>query len=481
MRPSCHVIRRFNSTLRQYVQRRNLLTLAIETSCDDTSVAVLERKENNSATLHFHEKVTSDNRQYGGVHPIAAHESHQMNLGRLVKKALQRLPLKRLPYGKFTYMSDALLVAADNGTRLRKKPDFVTVTRGPGMRASLMTGLDTAKGLAVAWQVPLLGVNHMQAHALTPRLVSALTAFKRTKPLEDDPAFPFLTLLVSGGHTMLVRSRSLCDHEVLANTTDIPIGDVIDKCARDILPVSTLATAPDVMYGQLLETFVFPEENPTYEYTPPKSFNSPKEDYEWTINPPYMNPGPEGSITHAKSFTYSGIGSIVKRIMEKLPEMGEAERRRLAKATMEVSFEHLASRVLFALERPDMKNIKTLVVSGGVASNQYLKHIFRTILDRNGHEKVKLLFPPPKFCTDNAAMIAWTGIEMFEAGWRTKLDAMVVRRWSIDPRAEDGGILGIDGWENLRRDLPPKSAAEKYLETKAKLLGQGTEVALSSN
>jgi N6-L-threonylcarbamoyladenine synthase len=404
-----------------------------------------------------------------------------MNLGRLVKKALQRLPLKRLPYGKFTYMSDALLVHGDNGTHLRRKPDFVTVTRGPGMRASLMTGFDTAKGLAVAWQVPLLGVNHMQAHALTPRLVSALAAFKRTKPLEDDPAFPFLTLLVSGGHTMLVHSRSLCDHEILANTTDIPIGDVIDKCARDIIPVSTLATAPDVMYGRLLETFVFPEENPIYEYMSPKSFNSPKEDHEWTINPPYMNPGPEGSITHAKSFTYSGIGSIVKRIMEKLPEMREAERRRLAKATMEVAFEHLASRVLFALERPDLKNIKTLVVSGGVASNQYLKHIFKTILDRNGHEKMELLFPPPKFCTDNAAMIAWTGIEMFAAGWRTKLDAMVVRRWSIDPRAEDGGILGIDGWENLGRDLSPKSAAEKYLETKAKLLGQGTELALSSN
>jgi len=471
MRPSCCLIRRSNSTLRHLGQRRNLLTLAIETSCDDTSVAVLERKANNFAALHFHAKITSDNRQYGGVHPIAAHESHQMNLGRLVKKALQCLPLKRLPYGKFTYMSDALLVDGSNGTHLRKKPDFVTVTRGPGMRASLMTGLDTAKGLAVAWQVPLLGVNHMQAHALTPRLVSALAAtFERIKPFEDDPAFPFLTLLVSGGHTMLVHSRSLCDHEILANTTDIPIGDVIDKCAREILPASTLATAPDVMYGQLLEAFVFPEENPTYEYMPPKSFNSPKEDYEWTINPPYMNPGPEGSITYAKSFTYSGIGSIVKRIMEKLPEMGEAERRRLAKATMEVAFEHLASRVLFALEQPDIKNIETLVVSGGVASNQYLKHIFRTILDRNGYKKMRLLFPPPKFCTDNAAMIAWTGIEMYEAGWRTKLDAMVVRKWAIDPRAEDGGILGIDGWENVRRDLSPKSAAEKYLESKAKLL-----------
>jgi N6-L-threonylcarbamoyladenine synthase len=228
------------------------------------------------------------------------------------------------------------------------------------------------------------------------------------------------------------------------------------------------------MYGQLLETFVFPEKNPIYEYAPPKSFTSPRdgttEGYEWTINPPYMNPGSEGPIAHAKSFTYSGIGSSVKRITEQHPEMEEAERRRLAKTTMELAFEHLASRVLFALERPNMKNITTLVVSGGVASNQYLKHIFKTILDKHGYNEMRLLFPPPKFCTDNAAMIAWTGIEMFQAGWRTKLDAMVVRKWAIDPRAEDGGILGIDGWENVRT----KSIADKYHESRAKLLGRGT-------
>jgi N6-L-threonylcarbamoyladenine synthase len=82
-----------------------------------------------------------------------------------------------------------------------------------------------------------------------------------------------------------------------------------------------------------------------------------------------------------------------------------------------------------------------------VASNQFLKTILRTILDQRGYGKIRLVFPPPKFCTDNAAMIAWTGIEMYEAGLKTSLEVSAIRKWGIDPKAEDGGILGADGWE----------------------------------
>lgn len=418
--------RSIHSTLR-CLQRRKLSTLAIETSCDDTSVAILEKHKNNSATLHFHEKITSDNRSYGGIHPIVAHESHQKSLAALVQRAL------RSTAGKL---------------RDGWKPDFVTVTRGPGMRPNLITGLDTAKGLAVAWQVPIVGVNHMQAHALTPRLVSALDADKDCDTRANHPSFPFLTLLVSGGHTMLVHSRALCDHEILANTTDIAIGDVIDKCARDILPSSSLDVANNVMYGRLLEAFTFQGKDEGYNYVPPTSFNRPREveGFDWTINPPYPSPGPGGPITYAGMFTYSGIGSAVKRAMTKNPGMDDVGRRTLAREAMAVAFEHLASRVLFALDRDDVQGVKTLVVSGGVASNQFLKVILRTILDAKRFQHIKLVFPPPKFCTDNAAMIAWTGMEMYEVGYRTSLAAMGIRKWSVDPRANDGGILGVDGW-----------------------------------
>jgi N6-L-threonylcarbamoyladenine synthase len=446
MRPSCPLIRRFNPSILRHVQRRQLLTLAIETSCDDTSVAVLEKRNNNSAILHFHSKITSDNRVYGGVHPIASHESHQQNLAILVEEALRSLPIqKKASVGA----ADVLFLNGANSIENRKKPDFITVTRGPGMRSSLNTGLDTAKGLAVAWQVPLLGVNHMQAHALTPRLVSILDG--RLDMAEDDPAFPFLTLLVSGGHTMLVHSRSLCEHEILADTTDMAVGDMIDKTAREVLPPSCLQSASDVMYGKLMESFAFPGEKPLHDYVPPSSFTRPRGShlpgYEWTINPPYCAPGPEGSIRYADAFTFSGIGSSIKGIMSRLPQIDDTGRRVLARETMALAFEHLASRVLFSLQRPDLQNIRTLVVSGGVASNQFLKTILRENLNAKGYKNMKLVFPPPKFCTDNAAMIAWTGIEMYEAGWRTSLDAMAIKKWSIDPKAADGGILGVGGWE----------------------------------
>jgi N6-L-threonylcarbamoyladenine synthase len=115
---------------------------------------------------------------------------------------------------------------------------------------------------------------------------------------------------------------------------------------------------------------------------------------------------------------------------------------------MALAFEHLASRVLFALQRPDIQTIQTLVVSGGVASNQFLKTILRENLNAKGYRNIQLAFPPPEFCTDNAVMIAWTGIEMYEARWRTSFDAIAIKKWSIDPKAADGGILGVDGWDS---------------------------------
>lgn len=485
MRPLTYLRRPFQLSIANYPNRRNLLTLAIETSCDDTSVAILEKHEDSSATLHFNSKITSDNRVYGGVHPIAAHESHQQNIAKLVNDALRSLPHKAtLPPDS----ANVVLVKGPHGPELRQKPDFITVTRGPGMRASLFTGVDTAKGLAVAWQIPFLGVNHMQAHALTPRLVSALDStapatrqnqtihadvlisdhghhkkLRSTAAVEAAPAFPFLSLLVSGGHTMLVHSKDLCDHEILAETTDIAIGTLLDKCAREVLPYDVLNSSSSVMYGSTLERFAFPDmDSPAFDYgyTPPavkgkksttSSVGSNKKplQYEWSISRPLLSPGPGVTPEEfAAKLCFSGIGSTVRSIMAKNPGMEDAERRDLAREAMRIAFEHVGSRLLIALENLVHRgvSIETLVVSGGVACNQYLKHILRTLLDSKGYNTIRLVFPPPKFCTDNAAMIAWTGIEMWEAGYSTEFSAMAIRQWAIDPKASDGGILGVDGW-----------------------------------
>jgi N6-L-threonylcarbamoyladenine synthase len=461
MRPACLLIRRSHPALLRIPHRRYLLTLAIESSCDDTCVAVLEKHKNNSVTLHFNKKITSDNREFGGISPLIAQHSHQRQLAALVAEALQNLPVQK---SEVAHIGNTLLIKGDNGTEIRRKPDIIAVTRGPGMRANLMTGLDTAKGLAVAWQVPFLGVNHMQAHAITPRLVTAVNALDRNgkEPLELKPAFPFLSLLVSGGHTLLVHSKGLCEHNILVRSTDIAIGDLLDKTARDILPKDLLESSPTVSYGPLLESYAFPDaaETQDYNYTPPDQKSMTRRQtkttstgslsipaHDWAINPPLSKASPKHSSHFlASSFSFSGIGSQARRIVETYPgALEDSERRILAREVMRVAFEHLASRVLMALQSSSVEGINTLVVSGGVASNQYLKHILRAILDANGHGDVELVFPPPSLCTDNAAMIAWTGVEMYEAGYTSSLGVRALAKWAIDPDANDGGILGVGG------------------------------------
>ncbi|KAJ0166459.1 tRNA N6-adenosine threonylcarbamoyltransferase, mitochondrial [Colletotrichum tanaceti] len=479
---------------RHHVGRRTLVTLAIETSCDDTCVAVLSKDPGprGRATLHFNRKVTSDSTAYGGVYPPVALRSHDAHLAPLVAEALAALPpVEQRPR---VHDEDTPGVVAGGSAPSdrhsggvitvsgvpRQMPTFVTVTRGPGMSANLGSGLATAKGLAAAWQVPLLAVNHMQAHALTPRLVSALdrsfpapslssspppppppaaAAASATTPIT--PEYPFLTLLVSGGHTQLVHSRSLTDHHILATTVDVAVGDALDKAARHILPPDMLASHGDVMYGALLERFAFPGSSPAsapspqqeydYEYTPPfrrvdeiATYTSP---YSWTLTPPL-------AASRALSYSFVGLGSQIQNIAASKSggagddEMSLDERRCLARAAMRLLFEHLASRVLIALAaEPELRDaVRTLVVSGGVASNRFLMHVLRKTLDVRGAAHTGLTAPPPALCTDNAAMIAWTGMEMYEAGWESDLSVHVQRKWSIDPASDEGGILGLGGW-----------------------------------
>lgn len=265
----------------------------------------------------------------------------------------------------------------------KMKPDFISVTRGPGMRSSLTTGLDTAKGLAVAWQIPLIAVNHMQAHALTPRLVSALSEFSSTVDQGSpcDPDFPFLSLLVSGGHTLLVHSQSISSHPILATTTDIAIGDAIDKVARLVLPPNIIQDCGEIMYGRLLERFAFPNGENDHDYTPPvtraQEIARNQSRWGWALVPPLAETR-SGSKSRAMEFTFSGLGSAAKRICEGKADMSEDERGELARETMRLAFEHLASRVGWALKDLEEKgeSVKTLVVSGGVASNVFLRTVY---------------------------------------------------------------------------------------------------------
>lgn len=316
------------------------------------------------------------------------------------------------------------------------------------MRANLFVGLDTGKALSVAWQIPIVGVHHMQAHLLTPRLVSSLEGSSAVST--TSPQFPFLSILVSGGHSILVHSRSLTDHQIMASSEDIAIGEALDKTAREILPPSLLQEAKSTMYGKTLEQFVFPNGKADFaDYRPPMTRGEEvvkrQNQWGWSLTMPFAN-------TRALQLSFSSISSMVNKIVQqKEGRLSDEERVDLGQEAMRVSFEHLASRTIIALEALRLRGngedgIKTLVVSGGVAANKFLMEVLRSFLDVRGFQDIEIVAPPIYLCTDNAAMIGWAGIEMFEAGWQTDLSCRAVRKWSLDPQAGDGGILGPDSW-----------------------------------
>ncbi|KAL4993714.1 hypothetical protein BDV10DRAFT_199327 [Aspergillus recurvatus] len=483
-------IRGKNAQLISNPRRRGLLTLAIETSCDDTSVAIVDKDDKTGAAkIHFLENITPDLTAYQGIHPVRALESHQQNVAKLVNKALSHLPS---PSSESQNDITKIIPLADG---CRQKPDFISVTRGPGMRSNLFAGLDTAKGLAVAWQVPFVGVHHMQAHLLTPRLVSALARSPDSSPNETNsrngkgeiqPVFPFFSILASGGHTLLVNSSSLTSHRILATTTDVALGEALDKAAREILPSSLLSTSKNTMYGKLLEQYAFPNGRADYaDYIAPKSrgdeiaVSKVVSQYGWSLTTPYAQ-------TRELAFSFAFLATAVNQTLAKAGKRaGEAglsdeERVFLAREVMRVTFEHLASRTIIALESlcqwaplvpnnpndkrqkplPSTVPISTLVVSGGVAANKFLMHVLRTWLDGRGFGHVHVVAPPVSLCTDNAAMVGWAGIEMFEAGWRSGFEARALRKWGLeekeksgggDGEGEDGGqgILGVGTWERV--------------------------------
>ncbi|KAM5431298.1 Mitochondrial tRNAs modification protein [Microsporum canis] len=475
---------------------------------DDTSVAIVEKhgtRINDASslqtprphtTLHFLANITADSREYRGIHPIVSLESHQANLSDLVDKALWYLPSAsglshKEPDALRQYASRTIQLSPEGGkardTVNKLKPDFISVTRGPGMRSNLSVGLELAKGLAVAWQVPMVGVHHMQAHLLTPRLADALDI---PSVEENDsiralkPDFPFISVLISGGHTFLAHSKSLTDHKTLASTVDVAIGDVLDKFARMALPRSYIDQSKTTMYGKQLEAYAFPNGYSDYaDYEPPATRGQETKPiinakYGWSLTLPYPD-------SKKMAFTFAGLFSAAQRQVDIMVN-GKVEQRKKTKEEMDslnldflphdgrvefcrdfmrVCFEHLASRIVLALENalssvPNTArkeqiepgpSVKTIVVSGGVAANQYLRHILRAFLDIRGFSDVDIVAPPLYLCTDNAAMIGWAGIEMFEAGWRTSRKSQAIRKWNLDSTAEDGGILGPDGWVRIIR------------------------------
>ena len=409
------------------------------------------------AQVHFHEKITANNNEWKGIHPLYSAISHQTELPGLIHRALRHLPKAD--------EDDRNSIHFAGASGLFRKPTFITATRGPGMRAGLCIGLNMAKGLCLAYDIPFIGAHHMQAHALTPRLISAL----ETPPgIALTPAFPFRSLLISGGHSLLVNGKSFTEFDEEISTLNIAAGTCIDKMAKYILPESLIeAHSINTNYGAALEKFAFHNGETDYNYTPPKTrgelLQPRKSVYGWDVPPPLQQ-----SARHEFSFT--GLDSSIRRIVlqgsYKISEtydqprqtpMSMEERVELAREAQRVLFEHIADRVYIVLKAayqlPNSKGIQKqavnwpaqrIVVSGGVASNKYFRHILHELFMSKG-ASIEFIFPPVGMCTDNALMVAWAGIEMWQAGWRSRMDCIEENRWQLG----NGGLMGIEGWERV--------------------------------
>jgi N6-L-threonylcarbamoyladenine synthase len=327
----------------------------------------------------------------------------------------------------------------------------------------------------------------MQAHALTPRLVSALES-PTTASVE--PGFPFLSVLASGGHTLLIQSLSVTEQRLLGSTNDIAVGEYLDKLARILLPTELLQTTKTTMYGALLDHFAFPNsvpdnsagKSPTKESCPAALQNKPVAgatgctarqylefpgDYDWyevpsnhedalkrsatkwgwSLNQPLITTHGGTKIKNIE-LSFSGLLTAAERVVRyqtdtatrkrtkierTIDDISLEEKRDIARETMRAAFEHVSYRVILALQSMnDDSAPRSLVLAGGVAANAFLRHILASTLCAHGYCDIKLYFPPPSYCTDNAAMIAWTGLEMFEAGHTDPLSIRAIRKWPLD-------------------------------------------------
>lgn len=334
-----------------------MLTLGIETSCDETSVALLEGE--NSLRSHL---ILSqlEHEAFGGVVPELASRAHQKVLLPLLERSL-----------------------AESGCAL-SEIGLIGVTVGPGLIGSLLVGICTAKTLALCLDRPLIGVNHVEAHLMANLL------------LPDPPAPPFVALLVSGGHTLLVEVDRWGEYLILGRSRDDAVGESFDKVAKML----------ELGYpgGPAIEKAA--------RRGDPSSFAFPR--------PMLRDP--------TLDMSFSGLKTAVLYEVEGLRASGAFEGRQadLAASFQAAVVEVLAVKCRRACER---SGAKTLVVAGGVARNALLRSSLAAFSARTG---VRVIFPPLDLCTDNAGMVARTALFHYSNGRRDSLEVPAFATGSLD-------------------------------------------------
>jgi N6-L-threonylcarbamoyladenine synthase len=333
------------------------LILGLESSCDETAAALVTSERGILA--HRLAGQEAEHRPFGGVVPEIAARAHVEALMPLIEGAL-----------------------VDAGVTL-SQVDAIAATAGPGLIGGVMVGLVTGKALAHAAGKPLIAVNHLEGHALSPRLS------------DPDLEFPYLLLLVSGGHCQLLLVEGVGAYRRLATTIDDAAGEAFDKTAK-------------------LLGLGFP--------------GGPAVERAAASGNPFAVPLPRPLKGSAEPhFSFAGLKSAVSRAVDS----GQWRAEDIAASFQQAVVDCLIDRTTRGLHRAD--GATALVVAGGVAANQAVRGALQALAAENG---LRFVAPPLWLCTDNAAMIGWAGAERFAAGLTDPLDIAARPRWPLDPAAE---------------------------------------------
>ncbi|CCD23361.1 putative N(6)-L-threonylcarbamoyladenine synthase NDAI_0B03270 [Naumovozyma dairenensis CBS 421] len=378
----------------QYPQLRHYNVLAIETSCDDTCLAIINRSSStslpeNNSTIRCNLKSTLNSKSDGGIIPTKAQEHHQSSISDLISESLTYLPAN-------------------------EKIDLICTTRGPGMMGSLSTGLTMGKGLSLAWNIRWLVFIIFWVHLLIPRMFA---------DEDDELDFPFISLIVSGGHTCLIYSESVLKHEILVDTLDIALGDSLDKCGREI-------GINGNMIGKEMEKL-------TKSYTIDKK----KNDQRMILPNPLKR-------TNEFAFSFAPFLTAVKTHLSSNnidpKDVAIDVQKEMAYEIQEAIFDHLLLRIkkYMIINHKRFKHVKNFICSGGVSANSRLRIKLNNGLNeffKNFH------YPPLEYCTDNALMIGWAGIELYEnktyPNLRSNRNVLPIRKWPLND------LLNVPGWQ----------------------------------
>lgn len=336
-------------------------TLGIETSCDETAIALYDRDKGLLAHTLYSQ--ISIHNQYGGVVPELASRDHIRKILPLVQQTLQEAGLQRSAIGGVAYCA------------------------GPGLAGALLVGAVFGHSLGWALGVPTLGVHHIEAHLLAPMLEI------------KQPSFPFLALLVSGGHTLLAEVNALGTYTLLGETLDDAAGEAFDKTAKLLgLPYPGGPAIAELAQEGRAERFHLPR-------------------------PMLDRPGLD--------FSFSGLKTAVNTLVQKFNPLDRQTRADIANAFQTAVVETLVRKTERALQQTGLNKV---VLAGGVAANQALRVKMDEMAKKKG---VDLYYPRPRFCTDNGAMIAYLGSLRMNLGYSDPpLAIQTVTRWPLNQLAE---------------------------------------------